>query len=217
MDHLANFAKHDIGNAIQNISANIFMIQDSISKESLEALKTSISNLEATVDNFGELIHVSSDSSFTIAKLIRATEVFVRSSVKLESIQFETDFDINDSTPISQPFQTLLQLIHNLIINAIKALRGLQKKIIRLEANIDNGWFVIKVKDTGNGIDDQTLPYIFDFGFTTTSGSGIGLFHAKNICEEIGGSIAIDRYEDNFSTIFTIKIPVNGDKKDTCD
>lgn len=217
MEHLANFAKHDMGNAIQNLSANIQLIQSSLSADNLKAINDSIQNLEVSLNNLGELIHVNGNKSFTVPKLINDIEIFVRSSLKLDSIGFETEFDRNDKTPVSQPFQTLLQLIHNLVINAKKALRDVDRKIIRISANIEDGQVVVKVMDTGHGISDADLPRIFDFGFSTTGGTGIGLFHAMSVCDEIGGDISVSRNVDGFSTIFTLKFPVDGNEEDSCD
>ena len=39
-------------------------------------------------------------------------------------------------------------------------------------------------RDNGIGIDDEIVDKIFDFGFTTTSGSGLGLFHIQNIIND---------------------------------
>jgi signal transduction histidine kinase len=45
-------------------------------------------------------------------------------------------------------------------------------------------------KDNGNGIADNILDHIFDFGFTTSRrGSGIGLYHVKEIIENMNGEI----------------------------
>lgn len=217
MEHLANFARHDMGNAIQNLSANIQLIKNSLSNESLEAINISIRNLESSLNNLGELIHVNEEGTFTVPRLMRNIEVFVRSSLKVSHISFKTEFDCKDETQVKQPFQTMLQLLHNLILNAAKALKNSDEKTIKLTANITDGQVVIKVMDTGCGINDDILPKIFNFGFTTTEGSGIGLYHAKSVCDEIGGSIKVDRFMNGFSTIFTLKFPTNDNKEDSCD
>jgi len=53
------------------------------------------------------------------------------------------------------------------------------------------------ISDDGIGIDDDKLDKIFDFGFTTTDGSGIGLFHVKEIIEnKMKGSISVNNKKD---------------------
>ena len=47
--------------------------------------------------------------------------------------------------------------------------------------------------DNGKGIKESDLDSIFDLGFTTTSGSGIGLFQAKEIVKnDLGGEIIVE-------------------------
>ncbi|MFV9552558.1 sensor histidine kinase [Algibacter sp. PT7-4] len=49
------------------------------------------------------------------------------------------------------------------------------------------------VSDNGKGIQEAHLGSIFDLGFTTTSGSGIGLFQAKEIVKnDLGGEIIVE-------------------------
>ena len=49
------------------------------------------------------------------------------------------------------------------------------------------------VSDNGKGIQENHLGSIFDLGFTTTSGSGIGLFQAKEIVKnDLGGEITVN-------------------------
>ncbi len=48
----------------------------------------------------------------------------------------------------------------------------------------------LSFKDNGNGIKDNIIDNVFDFGFTTSRrGSGIGLYHVKEIIESLNGTI----------------------------
>lgn len=50
------------------------------------------------------------------------------------------------------------------------------------------------VSDNGKGISENHLESIFDLGFTTTSGSGIGLFQAKEIVNsDLGDEIIVEK------------------------
>lgn len=62
------------------------------------------------------------------------------------------------------------------------------------------------VSDNGKGIQGNYLDSIFDLGFTTTSGSGIGLFQAKEIVKnDLGGEITIEN-TDKEGTTFKIAL-----------
>ena len=52
---------------------------------------------------------------------------------------------------------------------------------------------VISFKDDGDGVPKKHRPFVFDVGFTTTDGSGLGLYHSQNIMKEMQGSIEINK------------------------
>lgn len=214
MEHLANIARHDIGNAIQNLFATMTMWKGTMDEELEKELSSSITNIRSTLDNFGQLVPSDVNDSFTIHKLMIALQVLTRSSMQIERINLILDYDKNDKTDIHQPFQQILQLLHNLSINAVKSFtKASDGKIICVSANILGDSCVISVKDNGCGIPDENIQRVFEYGFTTTNGNGIGLAHAKFLCKEIGGTIHLERDLDNYSTIFTITIPLNYDSK----
>jgi signal transduction histidine kinase len=61
------------------------------------------------------------------------------------------------------------------------------------------------VSDNGKGIFQKDIPKIFDFGFTTTDGSGIGLFIVKRCVENLKGRIEVVSTERK-GTTFKITI-----------
>ncbi len=64
----------------------------------------------------------------------------------------------------------------------------------------------ITVQDDGRGLDQNVadLPRLFEKGFTTTDGSGLGLFHVAQILDDLGGSILAERASGGAR--FTIRI-----------
>lgn len=79
-------------------------------------------------------------------------------------------------------------LIDNIISNADKAeAKNLRVKISKVGGNTLRISFV----DNGNGLSGKldNPESMFDMGVTTTSGSGLGLYHAREIVERIGGKI----------------------------
>ena len=47
----------------------------------------------------------------------------------------------------------------------------------------------ISFSDNGVGIPKRNMPQLFEVGFSTTDGSGLGLHHIKEIMTEMGGEI----------------------------
>ncbi len=82
----------------------------------------------------------------------------------------------------------LTVIIDNLFSNAKKA--G-AKKINLTWTNSKNNT-ILSFKDDGQGILDKNINRIFDFSFSTTDGSGIGLYHVKQIVESMQGEVSVN-------------------------
>ncbi|WP_286074814.1 sensor histidine kinase [Stenotrophomonas sp. 59] len=94
-------------------------------------------------------------------------------------------------------------LLDNLISNASRAQASDISFDIRQASSSE---IEITVKDNGNGLDPRiTDPSrIFEKGFTTSTGSGLGLYHISQILDDLGGSIAFDPSRSGAQ--FTIRI-----------
>ncbi|MFN8435627.1 MAG: ATP-binding protein [Anaerolineales bacterium] len=55
---------------------------------------------------------------------------------------------------------------------------------------------IISFKDNGQGIPKKNFPQLFNIGFTTTKGSGLGLSHSLNLMQEMDGSIIANEGTD---------------------
>lgn len=98
------------------------------------------------------------------------------------------------------PFKFIV-VIDNLISNSIKARATNINVKMRV---LDQDTLELRVKDDGIWIRDKDLTKIFDFGFSTTGGSGIGLYHVKKIVEEYG-TITVNNHLDK-GVEFVIKV-----------
>ena len=92
-------------------------------------------------------------------------------------------------------------MIDNFIQNSQK---GKATKII-FDFLIDADYFVLTVEDDGCGIAKYNLDNIFQLGYTTTDGSGIGLFNIKETIKQMNGTIDVES-EVNKGTKFTIRL-----------
>lgn len=91
-------------------------------------------------------------------------------------------------------------LIDNLVSNSIKA----NAKNLYFDLKTEENTLLFIIEDDGRGINNEDKNKIFDFGYTTTSGSGIGLSHIKEILEENNSSIELEKTEGGvkFKIIF---------------
>lgn len=87
----------------------------------------------------------------------------------------------------------LRQVIINLVLNAAEACREIEKAEIRIKPAILPGRAVIHIIDNGPGINKKDMKSIFEPFYTTkTTGSGLGLYHSKQLLEQMGGSISVE-------------------------
>lgn len=110
----------------------------------------------------------------------------------------------NRNIKIEKIFRPLeiTMMIDNFINNAMKAEATKLEFIIKKS---DNN-LIIDIVDNGIGIPTDVKNKIFDFGFTTTNGSGIGLYHIKEIIEKLDGTIAVSNQNTLLGAEFNIRI-----------
>lgn len=117
------------------------------------------------------------------------------------NIKIEINKSVNSFDRKIVPLE-ITTLIDNFIVNAEKAK---SKKIIFDFSLLDNK-LILKIIDDGKGIKEENISKIFELGYTTTNGSGIGLFQNLDIIKNMSGSIEVFS-ELNKETIFIITIP----------
>lgn len=85
---------------------------------------------------------------------------------------------------------SLLQALYNLVINAS---RHTQSGCILLRAERKEQEVILSVRDSGDGMDEETIAHAFDRGFTKDGGHGLGLALCREIAETHGGRIWIEQ------------------------
>ena len=131
-----------------------------------------------------------------------------------EDVQLSTQLDPTLGPIEADPGQ-LHQVVMNLVVNARDAMPS-GGAITIVTANADIGenedaiepgsYVTLTVRDTGEGIDEQTLRQIFEPFFTTKDagrGTGLGLATVYGIVKQSGGYVAVDS-ELGVGSAFTI-------------
>ncbi len=114
--------------------------------------------------------------------------------------------------PVSGDPDRLRQIIYNLLTNAIKFTPHGGRVTVSLERLGQNA--AVTVTDTGIGIDQDFLPYVFDRfrQENTTStrrykGLGLGLSIVRHLVELHGGTVSVDSAGKNRGATFLVQIP----------
>lgn len=172
--------------------------------------KLIIQNMSTTIDDFTNFFKPTKQKHyFKIAQSINESLSILEKIITKEMISMYTDFEDVEVLGISNE---LTQVIINLIQNSKDAF--LQSSVLIKEINIrvkqEDDFALIEFEDNAGGIKEKEIYKIFEPYFTTkhsSSGTGLGLFMSKMICEQgLNGSIDV-KSKKGFTT-FTIKIPL---------
>jgi two-component system, CitB family, sensor histidine kinase MalK len=101
----------------------------------------------------------------------------------------------------------LITILGNLIDNALESVSTCSRRQIEVHFDYGDDILTIDVKDTGVGIEKETLNHMFERGFSTKGEDrGLGLFLVNQSLEKLGGEIEISSKLSQ-GTRFVVYIP----------
>ncbi|MDD2759073.1 MAG: response regulator [Methylomonas sp.] len=128
------------------------------------------------------------------------------------NIRIHADFDAAEARLVKADSRRLEQILNNLLSNAIKYNKPAGTVSVNLQ-NRSNGMLRINVIDTGIGIADDDLEFVFEaferFSHhrQTIEGTGIGLSICKQLIELMSGRIGVNS-QPNIGSQFWIELPL---------
>ena len=126
------------------------------------------------------------------------------------SIQISGETDVSH---ISGDPNRLQQVVWNLLSNAIKFTP--QDGEVKLEIERSDDFVEIRVKDSGIGLKEEFLPYVFDrfrqadaSSIRKFGGLGLGLAIVRHITEMHGGTVHAESAGENQGSTFIVRLPL---------
>lgn len=128
-----------------------------------------------------------------------------------QSRKISVDCDILNNVFVSGKEEKLLQVFYNIAENAVKY--NLENGSVKLELSRERDKAVVKIIDTGIGIDKEDLKTIFDRFYRSENnknikGYGLGLAIANSILKAHNGKIEVSSTK-GVGTTFTVTLPVS--------
>jgi PAS domain S-box-containing protein len=208
---------HEINTPLTGISSYVQILQKKLSESShtkiLEKIDTQTERVARIVKNLLNFARNPSESTYFQTDLKESLQSIISLiDYKLKNLNIALEINLSPIKPIWAQEERLQQVFINIILNAIDAMPN--GGTLNLELSKLDYLAVIKIADTGTGIEAQHLPHIFDPFFTTKGigkGTGLGLSISYAIIQEHNGRITVDSEPGRGST-FSIYIPMDLDK-----
>ena len=221
---LANMS-HEIRTPINAIIGMNEMILRESNNPAIEEYATNIQNasqmLLGLINDVLDFSKIESrrleliEDTYELASLIQNSMLLTKSRVGTKPIEVRMDVDNRIPSKLRGDELRLKQVLVNILSNAVKYTNegSVTLKVTYREINREILVLVFQIIDTGIGIKEEDMEKIFD-SFKrleleknrTVQGSGLGLNIAKQLVEQMSGSIEVESVYGSGST-FTIMVP----------
>ena len=222
-----NVAAHELRSPIQPILGLAEILRSRKERETKkqdELLTIIIRNakrLQELTENILDITRIENQSLNLHKEVINVDDLILKT---LEDIKSQTNYKKSirliyddskkeSSSPllVEADRGRLIQVISNLLSNAIKFTKEEGTITVATEKRSNNNieLLLVRVKDTGTGIDDDIMPRLFEkFVTRSEKGIGLGLFISKSIIEAHGGRIWAENNADRRGATFTFSLPL---------
>ena len=160
----------------------------------------------------GQARQISADEevNFTISEMLKRSMLLMRHELMNSGCRLTPVYDESEEISLKGDVNNLVQVIGNLLSNAIYAQKQTGGGEIELEINHDDKQLYIMVKDRGPGLSENVASQLFKNMITTkgSMGTGLGLFISNTVIRgKFKGSMWGENREGGGS-VFGIAIPL---------
>jgi len=129
-----------------------------------------------------------------IKRVIDNVLVFFADDIAKQGIDLK--IDLKEEQVVYIDVQQMKQVIINILLNALQALKGRDKPSLSIASEIREEQAYLVIADNGIGIAPENAAFIFEPFFTTkTGGTGLGLFVSYQLAQQNEVGITIDSQE----------------------
>ncbi len=212
---LAASVAHDIRNLLTPLPIELSLADqdDGLARaESLGAIRRQVDSLSLLTHRLLALARPAPPERTLVdlPALLERLALLVRPQAALEDVRLVVTCGPRQAPVIADGTQ-IEQVLVNLILNAIQAMRATAGGTLSLRLDAHGGGARLRVADTGPGIPPALRQRLFEPFFSTRpDGAGLGLFSCRRIAGEHGGTVTV-RNRPGGGTQFTLWLPAAGD------
>ena len=173
-----------------------------------------MSDIITTVKGQAVALVNNEDDSFTVGELIKRVNILMKHELKNAYIYMNVLMKIDENQTLKGDVNSLVQVVNNIISNAIQAYDGKHDQNIELEITKKGNDVIFSITDFAGGLPKEVQDKLFKEMITTKgkNGTGLGLYMSySNIKAHFGGDITYET-ENGKGTTFNIIIPIKKSK-----
>ncbi len=208
---LAAGVAHEIGNPLAAMLSQIRLARMDEDpervRETLEVLEKGLRRIEMLLRDLVDFARRKRQASaqLDLRRVVDDVVRLVAYDKRARGIRIERDFP-EQVPPVAAPEDGMTQVLFNLAINALDAMGP--GGTLRFEVEVAPEEILVRVRDSGSGIEEAARARLFEPFFTTKPrGTGLGLFVSRGILEGIGGRLELESTGPQGST-FVVRLPV---------
>lgn len=219
LGEMAGGIAHEINNPLSIISARVEQIQRMIEQKKIdekrlgefaESIAKTVKRISSIVVGLRTFSRSGDGEEFLqvpVKSLVEETVSFCHERCR----QFGVDVSVDDFKGIfvQGRHTQLSQVLLNLMNNSLDATKGLGERWIRISGEESEGFFCLRVTDSGDGIAPAVVDKLMQPFFTTKEvgkGTGLGLSLSKGIMEDHKGELRYSLYQGH--TSFVMRMPI---------
>jgi signal transduction histidine kinase len=200
---LITAVSHDLRTPLANLRAMAEAIDDGVVEDPVtlrryaREMRGAVGRLSTLIDDLFELVQVDSVSIGAEADRVSLEAVVTSAVATVETdagdkgVRVDADIRGAQDVPCSPHLSRVLQ---NLLVNAVR--HTPPAGAVHVEARRSNGTLRLAVRDSGEGIPREDLPFVFDPFYRVDAsragnGAGLGLALADRIVRALGGEITV--------------------------
>ncbi len=199
---------HEVKNRLNVLRLLSYRLEKNCSGESCSNY---LLKLRTEIDNLGKYLEETADlrRPLKISKRPVSSELLLKNALSkfeelLKTKGVELQLSVEDATLNVDP-EKFTSLLVDLIKNAVEALEGKNRKILKIVGKREGNFYTFYVMDSGGELPKSDI--FKPFYSTKEKGFGLGLYNVKRIAEAHGGSVSA--YTEKGWTVFRVSVPLN--------
>ena len=217
---------HELRTPLAVLRGELEAIQDGVHEttpSSIASLHNEVLRITKLVEDI-HLLSLAESDSLSMEKtpclprpILEETVAHFRSRLNQREITLLMMLDDLGGFYLDADENRLSQVFTNIMDNSCKYID--QGGTLRIKGSMEGNDCIIKFEDTGPGVSEAAMPYLFDRLYREeqsrsrdTGGSGLGLAICRHIIEKNEGEIRAEK-SDQGGLCITIRLPVTDEKK----